>query len=62
MYSVTATGPDHNRVFTATVAVGDYAAEGIGTSKKSAEMAAALAAWRDITTRDVESDDISASA
>lgn len=52
VYSVTATGPDHNRVFTATVAVGDYAAEGIGTSKKSAEMAAALTAWHALTALD----------
>ena len=61
-YSVQAAGPDHNRIFTATVRVGATAAQGVGSSKKSAEMAAALAAWRDITTRDVESDDISASA
>jgi ribonuclease-3 len=45
VYTVEATGPDHARVFTATVAVGDLAvATGEGTSKKQAEIAAALAA------------------
>jgi ribonuclease-3 len=45
-YSVTATGPDHSRVFTATVTVSDLVtATGVGSSKKQAEMAAALEAW-----------------
>ncbi|MFT4213243.1 MAG: ribonuclease III [Microbacterium sp.] len=44
-YAVTAEGPDHNRVFTATVTVGDTALSGVGSSKKQAEMAAALAVW-----------------
>lgn len=44
-YRVTATGPDHARVFTAEVAVGELRAEGTGTSKKQAEVAAALAAF-----------------
>lgn len=61
-YSVQAAGPDHNRIFTATVRVGSTAAQGIGSSKKSAEMAAALAAWRDITTGELEGDDLSARA
>jgi len=44
-YSIEAAGPDHARVFTATVTVGDLAtATGEGTSKKQAEIAAALAA------------------
>lgn len=45
-YVVLADGPDHARVFTATVTVGSLvSAEGVGTSKKHAEMAAALTAW-----------------
>ena len=50
-YSVTSTGPDHDRRFTATVVVGDLTAEGLGTSKKHAEMAAALSAWRELSGR-----------
>lgn len=49
LYAVTSTGPDHDRVFTATVHVGAVSAEGVGTSKKHAEMAAALAAWRELS-------------
>ena len=46
VYSVEAAGPDHARVFTATVTVGELVtATGTGTSKKHAEMAAALTAW-----------------
>lgn len=42
-YDVEGTGPDHARVFTATVLLGDDAiATGSGTSKKAAEVAAAL--------------------
>lgn len=45
-YEVTATGPDHDKVFVATVIVGGLVtARGEGTSKKAAEMAAALDAW-----------------
>jgi ribonuclease-3 len=48
-YSVEAEGPDHARVFTATVTVGDLvSASGSGTSKKHAEMAAALNAWLEL--------------
>lgn len=50
-YSVEATGPDHDRRFTATVTVGDLATTGIGSSKKQAEMAAALTAWRELDAR-----------
>ncbi|MDX2375597.1 ribonuclease III [Microbacterium sp. LRZ72] len=50
-YSVESDGPDHNRVFTATVRVGEIEARGVGTSKKSAEMAAALSAWQDLNER-----------
>ncbi len=51
VYDVTSTGPDHSRVFTATVTVADFSAEGTGSSKKQAEMAAALLAWRELSTR-----------
>lgn len=51
MYAVTSTGPDHDRRFTAAVTVGNLIAEGGGTSKKHAEMAAALTAWRELSGR-----------
>ena len=52
VYSVVSVGPDHNREFTGTVIVGKIATEtGVGTSKKHAEMAAALAAWRTLSAR-----------
>ncbi len=45
-YSVTDSGPDHSKRFHATVLLaGEPVAEGDGTSKKQAEMAAALSAW-----------------
>ncbi|MEW1833814.1 ribonuclease III [Microbacterium sp. NPDC079995] len=50
-YSVEAAGPDHHRVFTATVTVGDVARMGSGSSKKQAEMAAALSVWRELSAR-----------
>ncbi len=45
-YSVESSGPDHDRRFTATVVVGEVSTTGEGSSKKTAEMAAALSAWR----------------
>ena len=51
LYAVEAAGPDHDRVFTATVTVGTVSASGVGTSKKHAEMAAALTAWRELSER-----------
>jgi ribonuclease-3 len=51
VYSVEAEGPDHDRTFTATVTVGGVTTQGTGSSKKQAEMAAALAAWREISGR-----------
>jgi len=51
VYAVVSAGPDHDRVFTATVRIGDVSAMGTGTSKKAAEMAAALAAWRELQPR-----------
>ncbi|WP_166998265.1 ribonuclease III [Microbacterium fandaimingii] len=51
-YAVESTGPDHDRRFSATVTVGDLvAATGTGTSKKQAEMAAALTAWTELNAR-----------
>jgi ribonuclease-3 len=47
VYDVDGTGPEHARVFTATVTIGDLAtATGEGTSKKQAETAAAWAAYQ----------------
>jgi len=43
-YAIVESGPDHAKVFIATVTVGDVSATGEGTSKKQAEMAAALGA------------------
>ncbi|MEH3089139.1 MAG: ribonuclease III [Microbacterium arborescens] len=51
VYRVEASGPDHHRVFTATVTVGDVSREGVGSSKKQAEMAAALAVWHVLSAR-----------
>ncbi|MFT4258617.1 ribonuclease III [Microbacterium sp.] len=51
VYAVEATGPDHDRRFTATVTVGDVTMTGNGTSKKTSEMAAALNAWRALSER-----------
>jgi ribonuclease-3 len=46
VYTVTDSGPDHSKRFHAVVALGDETiASGSGTSKKQAEMAAALEAW-----------------
>jgi len=45
-YAVSDSGPDHSKRFHATVLLaGEPVAEGDGTSKKQAEMAAALSAW-----------------
>jgi len=52
-YTVTDSGPDHNKTFHAVVSVdGVVTAEGEGTSKKNAEMAAALKAWTLANGRD----------
>ncbi len=46
VYQVVDSGPDHSKRFHATVFLGsDSIAEGSGSSKKHAEMAAALQAW-----------------
>lgn len=45
-YVVTATGPDHDKEFTATVVVTDVEyGQGLGRTKKEAELKAAAAAW-----------------
>lgn len=47
MYSVTSTGPDHDKQFTATVTVRDIEyGTGVGRSKKEAEQKAAEQAWQ----------------
>jgi ribonuclease-3 len=51
VYAIEAAGPDHDRRFTATVTVGDVVTHGTGSSKKQAEMAAALDAWRELNAR-----------
>ena len=52
LYTVTESGPDHNKHFVATVSVGDLVqASGEGSSKKQAEMAAALEAWTELSAR-----------
>ncbi len=51
VYTVIAEGPDHNRMFTATVAVSEVERSGVGSSKKQAEMAAALAVWHALSDR-----------
>ncbi|MFT2815973.1 ribonuclease III [Leifsonia sp. A12D58] len=50
VYTVSESGPDHAKVFVATVSVGTaVTASGEGTSKKHAEMAAALLAWTQLS-------------
>ena len=51
VYTMEATGPDHDRRFTATVTVGEHVMTGNGTSKKTAEMAGALALWHQLNER-----------
>jgi ribonuclease-3 len=48
-YSIEFSGPDHARVFVATVSVGDVSGTGTGTSKKHAEIAAAHHAYEQLT-------------
>jgi ribonuclease-3 len=52
VYRVTDTGPDHSKKFHATVSLGgEDVATGSGSSKKHAEMAAALDAWTRLSSR-----------
>ncbi len=51
-YSVDDSGPDHSKRFHATVSLGgEPIATGTGTSKKQAEMSAALEAWSQLQLR-----------
>lgn len=52
VYTLSESGPDHNKHFVATVVVGDLVqASGEGSSKKQAEMSAALEAWTRLNAR-----------
>ncbi|MGR0318050.1 ribonuclease III [Agromyces sp. ZXT2-3] len=52
VYTVSESGPDHSKHFVATVTVGGLvSASGEGSSKKQAEMAAALEAWTTLNAR-----------
>ncbi|UTT62771.1 ribonuclease III [Microcella humidisoli] len=52
VYVIEEHGPDHSKVFTATVVLAEEAiATGEGTSKKQAEMGAALEAWTTLQSR-----------
>ena len=54
-YVVTATGPDHDKEFTATVVVMDTEyGTGVGRTKKEAELKAAAAAWTALSASDVD--------
>src|SRR4030081_1452709 len=54
-YAVTATGPDHDKEFTATVVVTDVEyGNGIGRTKKEAELRAAAAAWNALAAPGVD--------
>ena len=47
VYEITATGPDHDKEFTATVLIsGKPLGVGVGRSKKEAEQKAASSAWK----------------
>ena len=54
-YLVTATGPDHDKEFTATVVVTETEyGRGVGRTKKEAELKAAAAAWTALSAIDVD--------
>jgi ribonuclease-3 len=56
-YAMSASGPDHEKTFTAQALVaGELFAASTGSSKKEAEQLAAETAWRAITARDVFAD------
>ncbi|WP_439032624.1 ribonuclease III [Gordonia terrae] len=51
-YQISATGPDHNKEFTAAAVVaGENLGEGVGRTKKEAEQQAAAHAWKVLTER-----------
>jgi len=50
-YSVSSTGPDHDKEFTAVVIIaGAEYGRGVGRTKKEAELKAAAAAWTALTS------------
>jgi ribonuclease III len=52
VYAIVESGPDHDKRFHATVSIAEQpVGRGIGTSKKHAEMAAALEAWTTLSAR-----------
>lgn len=54
-YIVTATGPDHDKEFTATVVVMNIEqGRGVGRTKKEAELKAAAAAWTALSASNVD--------
>jgi ribonuclease-3 len=54
-YAVTATGPDHDKEFTATVVVMNLEyGRGVGRTKKEAELKAAAAAWTSLSASNVD--------
>lgn len=53
VYDISATGPDHDKEFTATALVnGEALGVGVGRTKKEAEQKAAATAWRTLTGED----------
>ena len=51
-YEITDSGPDHSKRFQASVLLtGEVIATGVGSSKKQAEMAAALTLWHALSDR-----------
>lgn len=58
VYTVSSTGPDHERRWAASVHCGETVkGDGEGTSKKQAEMAAAFNAWKCITDAELKKAD-----
>jgi len=56
-YEITATGPDHDKEFTATALIGGAPhGSGVGRTKKEAEQKAAATAYNALTADDAESD------
>lgn len=53
-YVIEATGPDHNRQYSAEVAIAQVVGRGVGSSKKNAEMAAARDAWSQLEAHSAE--------
>lgn len=53
-YVIEATGPDHNRQYSAEVHIAQVVGRGVGSSKKNAEMAAARDAWSQLEAHSAE--------